>query len=76
MKHECFIPSWEMKHTMYGNAIHDCYEDEEGRLIAQGEEYGNQVNFCPFCGYKAKVQIEYKPTSIEDFNKTFNTKEK
>ena len=65
-----------MKYTRYGNAIYDCFEDDEGRLITQGEEYGNQVNFCPFCGYKAKVQIEYKPTSIEDFHKKLDAKEK
>ena len=73
MKHECIIPEWEMKETMYGNAIYNCKEDDEGRLIAEGGEYGNQVNFCPFCGYKAKVQIECKPTTIKEF---LNTKEK
>lgn len=38
-----------------GPAIHYCKEDEEyGFLWAGNGEYETMVNFCPFCGYKAK----------------------
>ncbi len=45
----------------FGSAIEDCKEDECGRLWAGNSEYGTQVNYCPFCGYRAKVQIEWRP---------------
>ena len=66
MTHECYIPEWEIKNIKYGNAIDLCYEDDNGELIVEGDGKGNQVNFCPFCGYKAKVQIEHKPKRLSD----------
>ncbi len=42
----------------YGAAITSSYEAEDGKLWAGNEEYGSRVNFCPFCGYKAKVEVE------------------
>ena len=42
----------------YLNAIDHCYEFDDGTLEASNDEGGsNQVNFCPFCGYEAKVKI-------------------
>jgi hypothetical protein len=41
----------------YGNAISYCFEDVDGKLFVENGEYENQVNFCPFCGYKAKHGI-------------------
>ena len=51
--HECNM----MMHRSYqaGPAITSCYEDDDGTLWAGNVEYETQVNFCPRCGYKAKV---------------------
>ena len=43
--------------------ITQCAEDEESTLWLENESEdgsvldGVQVNFCPFCGYEAKVKI-------------------
>ncbi len=54
-KHFCEIPC---KCHLYGAAIDDCYEDQDGYLFVANGEYGSQVNFCPMCGYEAKVKIK------------------
>lgn len=54
-KHQCLIT---YKSHMYGAAIDECFEDDEGYLFVSNGEYGSQVNFCPMCGYKAKKGIE------------------
>jgi hypothetical protein len=54
-QHYCDIPS---QIEIYGFAITECYEEEDGRLIFDNEESSIQVNFCPICGYEAKVKIE------------------
>ena len=43
--------------TQCGIAIDLCYEDEAGQLWVENGEYGNRVNYCPFCGYKAPQQM-------------------
>jgi hypothetical protein len=35
-----------------------CYEDKDDCLWMHPGEYESQVNYCPFCGYKAKKQIK------------------
>ncbi|MBL7204560.1 MAG: hypothetical protein ISS63_09535 [Desulfobacteraceae bacterium] len=35
-----------------------CEEQENGTFVVGNGEYGNEVNFCPFCGKKAKIQLE------------------
>jgi len=52
--HYCKIPE---KSHLYGPAIDDCQEDEDGYLFVSNGEYGSQVNFCPMCGYKSKKGI-------------------
>jgi wobble nucleotide-excising tRNase len=42
---------------MYGGAIRRCQEDEDGTLWVDNGEYASQVNYCPFCGYQARVQV-------------------
>ena len=42
----------------YGKAITYCYEDVDGKLWVTNEEYASQVNFCPYCGFKARVEVE------------------
>ena len=41
----------------YGAAINSCSEIEEGELWVDNGEYASQVNYCPYCGFKAKVQV-------------------
>lgn len=53
--HHCELNS---PYQAYGNAIDDCYEDDEGRFWAGNGEYVSQVNYCPVCGTKAPKQIE------------------
>jgi hypothetical protein len=50
--HFCSIKT---KHDGYGEAISDCYEQINGELWVSNGEYSSQVNYCPYCGYKAKV---------------------
>ena len=59
--HKCLIP-WpeDDKRGLWGGAINFCYESEDGTLWADNDEYGSQVNFCPMCGYEAKVKIGEK----------------
>jgi hypothetical protein len=42
----------------YGAAVTGCQEDAEGRLWIGNGEYGSQVAFCPYCGFKARVVPE------------------
>ena len=55
----------EREHTIYffntakyGGAIYDCEENEDGELWVDNGEYASQVNYCPYCGYKAKAQVD------------------
>ncbi len=41
----------------YGHAIDYCFQDQDGYLFVENGEYGSQVNFCPICGYEAKIKI-------------------
>lgn len=43
-----------------GSAIVYCQEYSNGVLYVTNEEYSSQVNFCPFCGYEARVKIGSK----------------
>jgi len=54
--HPCRRPDEASEDVGYGQAIDVCWE-EEGELWASNGEYSTQVNFCPFCGYKAVKQI-------------------
>lgn len=42
----------------HGSAVTSCYELDDGTLWISNDEYASQVNFCPFCGYQAKVRAE------------------
>lgn len=44
----------------YSQVIEDCREDNYGKLwICNGQRMA-PVNYCPKCGYKAKVSYNYK----------------
>jgi hypothetical protein len=63
-RHRC-EPDWvedSDKIDGYGAAIEYCLENENGELWAGNGEYGTRVNYCPFCGAKAPLQIETKCT--------------
>jgi hypothetical protein len=47
--------SEDLPHSGYGAAITCCYETLDGQLMVENGEYGSQVNYCPYCGYKAKI---------------------
>lgn len=54
--HNCKLPK-EAKVHSWGAAVTTCYENNNGVLFVDNDEYQNQVNFCPFCGYEAKIKI-------------------
>jgi hypothetical protein len=53
--HKC---NWVLPRAGYGSAIENCEERENGELWVDNNEYASQVNYCPYCGYKAKKQVE------------------
>ena len=57
-KHGCGPSGGGTPSDGYGAAIDVCYEDKEGRFWADNGEYSSQVNYCPWCGAKAPMQIE------------------
>mgnify|MGYP003404892953 CR=1 FL=1 len=61
--HYCEPSEEEIESSCYGVAISTCAEDEDGRLWVDNEEYGNAVNYCPFCGFKAKISMNPKEYS-------------
>ena len=50
--------SFSTPSQMYGGAIYDVYEREDGTLWVDNGEYSSQVNFCPLDGYEAKVKVD------------------
>ena len=57
--HRC-EPSWASTYPFirdYGSAIEECVEDADGTLWVGNHEYSTRVNFCPFCGFKAKSPV-------------------
>jgi len=56
--HKCLSRNYDsIKIADYGGAVYECSEDTDGVLWVTNYEYTTQVNYCPFCGYKAKVQV-------------------
>ncbi len=58
--HYCEIPktAGKVEKHRYGLAVKVCYENTDGKLWVDNNEYNNQVNYCPFCGYKARIKIK------------------
>lgn len=48
-----YLPS-----AMHGDAVTKCAEMETGELWVSNGEYASQVNFCPFCGFAARVPVQ------------------
>lgn len=38
----------------YGEAIGTCWENSNGELWVDNGEYDSRVNFCPYCGFRAR----------------------
>lgn len=80
--HYCEPLDEEIESSHYGTAIGTCAEDEYGKLWVDNEEYGNSVNYCPFCGFKANVSMNPKKYSDlrdklkDDYEKTELNKKK
>jgi len=52
---------------MAGSAITYCQE-RDGELWAGNGEYESQVNYCPYCGFKATVKAVIELTqTFEDY---------
>jgi hypothetical protein len=41
----------------HGPAVDECVEMEDGALVVHNREYATQVNFCPLCGFAARVKV-------------------
>jgi len=56
--HACDLTTHDFRG--YGSLVDYCFEQESGELwIKTGNgEYESQVNYCPKCGYKAKVEAK------------------
>lgn len=54
------IHEFNLPHGDTGTCIKRCHESEEGELWVSDDERGTQVNFCPCCGYEAKIKAPYE----------------
>lgn len=57
-KHNCSISTVKQVKGGHGHAIIECWEDDQGQFWVTNDEYANTVNYCPYCGAKAPVQME------------------
>ena len=55
-QHECNGDNYP--ECMYGPAIGWCIEYPAGEFWVSNGEYASQVNYCPYCGTKAPIQVE------------------
>lgn len=55
MTHRC---EGKLPEGAHGAAVEACYEEGDGTLWVHNTEYASQVNFCPYCGYAAKVKVD------------------
>ena len=66
VSHQCLVPD-KAADGRCGHAVTYCEETacgndspqahEAGTLFAGNGEYESQVNYCPFCGYKASEPV-------------------
>lgn len=54
--HKCIVPK-KAERSAYGHAVESFFINDD-KLFADNGEYCTQINYCPFCGEKATVQIE------------------
>lgn len=49
----------------HGEAITECMEAMSGELLVTNHEYTSRVNYCPYCGFKAIMQMELNNTPLQ-----------
>jgi len=57
--HECSVVGSQVEWGYTASMIR-CFERENGSLCVVNWGYVSRVNYCPFCGYKAKMQMKLK----------------
>jgi hypothetical protein len=63
--HKCKLPKGA-KYGMWGGAVGECWGKEDGTLWVDNDEYASQVNYCPFCGFKAITMIDPKNKNFKE----------
>jgi hypothetical protein len=58
-RHDCDIALWN-DFLYCGQAFENIWEDHEGRLFVENDEYGTRVRFCPLCGAEASNNRDWK----------------
>ena len=57
--HECSVVGSQVGWGYTASMIR-CFERKNGDLCVVNWGYVSRVNYCPFCGYKAKMQMKLK----------------
>lgn len=65
MTHSC---DGRLPYDGHGDAIDNCYELPDGTIWVGNGEYASRVNFCPYCGHKASVQMTLKKREETDYS--------
>ena len=70
-QHDCGIDDMEgqFHSDCWGPAVTRCFEDDNGELWVDNDEYCNTVAFCPFCGYTNKTVVEDEDSQSLAFEK-------
>lgn len=66
LRHLCKVPK-QLQTEGYGNSIGTCMEDDQGQLwvTSDSSRRMTQVNFCPFCGFRArKTPTKRQPSAM------------
>lgn len=50
--------SGNLPYGIRGAALEACDEQDDGTLWVSNGFYDSQVNYCPYCGYRAKVKVK------------------
>ena len=51
---------------LWGPAVEYVRVDSIGRMWAGNGEYETQINYCPFSGVKARVQMRFETKNLAD----------
>lgn len=79
MQQDLYYKSQWNESISYGIAVDRVIIDENGRMWVCNDEYSTQVNYCPFTGTPAPVQMRVKEEvsvrgiAFKVFEETHNT---
>lgn len=78
MQQDLYYSSQWNEEISYGPAIDRVIIDENGRMWVCNDEYSTQVNYCPFTGTQAPVQMVVKKevSNSKVFYKVLGEKDK